>query len=211
MPSLHTMPKKWQCGSKTSDQSTFYKSLLIWEKLSNQKKMSQKTAFYVLSLIVIFFIGYYYAKINLESSETNIDVTNTTSSDNILQEELAEIIENKKELQTQLDDLNSQLIITRAELKTVQQQLILSSSKSKVFEDELNQIDDARKVIKPLQEKLTTANNNLINMAKELQQVKNELQLVEDKLRSSEVELELAEFELQLAEEKLELNKDIKY
>jgi len=119
--------------------------------------------------------------------------------------------QNKKELQSQLSVLNSQLIITRAELKTVQQQLILSSSKSKVFEDELSQIDDARKANRPLQEGITTANNNLINMAKELQQVKNELQLVEDKLKSSEVELELAEFELQLAEEKLELNKDIKY
>ena len=173
--------------------------------------MSQKTAFYVLSLIVIFFIGYYYAKINLEPSETSIDVTNTSLVENKLQEELSEVIKNKNELQTQLDGLDSQLIITRAELKTVQQQLIISSSKSKVFEDELNQIDDARKVVKLIQEELTTANNNLINMAKELQQVKNELQLVEDKLRSSEVELELAEFELQLAEEKLELNKDIKY
>ena len=53
--------------------------------------MSQKTAFYVLSLIVIFFIGYYYAKINLESSETNIDITNAALTDNKLQEELAEI------------------------------------------------------------------------------------------------------------------------
>jgi len=113
--------------------------------------MSQKTAFYVLSLIVIFFIGYYYAKINLELSETNIDVTNTPSSDHILQEELAEIIESKNELQTQLDELNSQLIIARAKLKTVQQQLILSSSKSKVYENELNQIDDDQKVIKPIQ------------------------------------------------------------
>ena len=95
--------------------------------------MSQKTAFYVLSLIVIFFIGYYYAKINLESSETNIDVTNTPSSDNKLQEELSEIIKNKNELQTQLDDLDSQLIITRVELKNVQQQLILSSSNCNSF------------------------------------------------------------------------------
>ena len=97
--------------------------------------MSQKTAFYALSLIVIFFIGYYYAKINLDPLETSIDATNTSLSENISQEELSEIIENKNELQTQLDDLNSQLIMTRAELKTVQQQLILSSSKSKVFED----------------------------------------------------------------------------
>ena len=87
--------------------------------------MSQKTAFFVLSLIVIFFIGYYYAKINLELSEANIDVANTTSSFNKLQEELSETIENKKELQSQLSVLNSQLIITHAELKTVQQQLIL--------------------------------------------------------------------------------------
>ena len=126
--------------------------------------MSQKTAFFVLSLIVIFFIGYYYAKINLESSEANIDVANTTSSFNKLQEELSETIENKKELQSQLSVLNSQLIITRAELKNVQQQLVLSSSKSKVFEDELSQIDDARKAIKPLQEELTTAHNNLKNI-----------------------------------------------
>ena len=173
--------------------------------------MSQKTTFYVLSLIVIFFIGYYYAKINLKPSETIIDVTNTSLGENKLKDELSEVIKNKNDLQTQLDGLDSQLIMTRAELKTVQQQLILSASKSKVFENKLNQIDDARKVVKLLQGELTTANNNLINMAKELQQVKNELQLVEDKLRSSEVELELAEFELQLAEEKLELNKDIKY
>ena len=173
--------------------------------------MTQKTAFYALSLIVIFFIGYYYAKINLESSKTDTGAINTSLSENIFQEELSEIIENKNELQTQLDDLDGQLIITRAELKTVQQQLILSSSKSKVFEDELSQIDDARKVVKLLQEELTTANNYLNSTAKELQQVKNELQLVEEKLRSSEIDLELAEFELQLAEEKLELNKDIKY
>jgi len=173
--------------------------------------MSQKTAFYVLSLIVIFFIGYYYAKINLEQSNTNIDTTNMTLSENILKEELSEAIENRNELQTQLDGLDSQLIMTRAELKTVQQQLILSSSKSNVFEDELSQINDARKAIEPLQKELTTANDNLKKMVKELQQVKNELQLVEDKLRSSEIELELAEFELQLAEEKLKLNKNIKY
>lgn len=173
--------------------------------------MSQKTAFYVLSLIVIFFIGYYYAKINLGPSENDIATINSSINENKLQEELSQIIKNKNELQTQLDGLDSQLIMTRTELKTVQQKLILSASKSKVFEDKLNQIDDARKAVKLLQEELTTANNNLINMAKELQQVKNELQLVEDKLRSSEVELELAEFELQLAEEKLELKKDIKY
>ena len=97
--------------------------------------MSQKTAFYVLSLIVIFFIGYYYAKINLEPSETNIDVTNTSLGENKLQEEFSEVIKNKNELQTQLDNLDSQLIITHSELKTVQQQLIFSSSKSKVYED----------------------------------------------------------------------------
>ena len=63
--------------------------------------MSQKTAFYVLSLIVIFFIGYYYAKINLGSLENNIDSTNTTLSENILKEELSKAIENKNNLQTQ--------------------------------------------------------------------------------------------------------------
>ena len=96
--------------------------------------MSQKTAFYVLSLIVIFFIGYYYAKINLEPSETSIDVTNTSLVENKLQEELSEVIKNKNELQTQLDGLDSQLIITRAELKTVQQQLIISSSTINSYE-----------------------------------------------------------------------------
>ena len=72
--------------------------------------MSQKTAFYVLSLIVIFFIGYYYAKINLESSETNIDVTNTPSSDNKLQEELAEIIKTSFKLNWMTLIVNSLLL-----------------------------------------------------------------------------------------------------
>ena len=79
--------------------------------------MSQKTAFYVLSLIVIFFIGYYYAKINFKPSETSINVTNTSLDENKLQEEISEVIKNKNELQTQLDELDSQLIMTRAELK----------------------------------------------------------------------------------------------
>ena len=95
--------------------------------------MNQKIVFYLISIILVFFIGYSYSQYNTEPPEPVI--INLDNSDEIDQYKA-----NISSLRLQLDDLDSQLISALDELKKTSKKLILSSSKVKVLEDEINLI-----------------------------------------------------------------------
>ena len=95
--------------------------------------MNQKIAFYLLSIIAIFFIGYYYSQFNIEPLKPEIITVN--NKDEIEQYE-SSILSN----QLQLEGLNNQLILSLDELKTTSQKLSLSLSKIQVLEGELSSI-----------------------------------------------------------------------
>ena len=69
-------------------------------------------------------------------------------------------------LESQLDDLNNQLIATRSELQSVQQKLILSTSKSQVLKDEVAQMKDARPELIAVKDELENTKEKLATEGK---------------------------------------------
>ena len=93
--------------------------------------MNQKIAFYLISTVLVFFIGYSYSQFNAEPPEPVI-----ISIDN--SDEINQYKTNITNLQIQLEDLDSQLISTLDNLKKTSKKLNLSSSKVTVLEDEVS-------------------------------------------------------------------------
>ena len=89
--------------------------------------MNQKIAFYLISTVGVFFIGHTYSKFNIKTPEPVI-----ISIDN--SEEIKQYKSDLISLQTQLDDLDSQLINSLDLLNSSTKKLILSSSKVQVLE-----------------------------------------------------------------------------
>ena len=142
--------------------------------------MNQKAAFYLISIVLVFFIGYSYSQYNTETPEPVI--INLDNSD-----EIEQYRTNISSLKLQLDDLDTQLIKTLDELKKTSKKLLLSSSKVKVVEDELNLIQQKHA---DLESKLTQRDSTISMNEKELTSLK-------DSLRSSLIELEFIKENLQ--------------
>ncbi len=148
--------------------------------------MNQKIVFYLISIILVFFIGYSYSQYNTEPPEPVI--INLDNSDEIDQYKA-----NISSLRLQLDDLDSQLISALDELKKTSKKLILSSSKVKVLEDEINLI---QKKHDELEFRLTESDSTiLVN--------ENEVIHLKELLANTLIELELSQFEIELLEEQL--------
>ncbi len=92
--------------------------------------MNQKIVFYLISIVLVFFIGYSYSQFNAEKPEPIII---TVDNSNEIDEYKSDI----SNLESQLEELDSQLISTLDELKRTSKKLILSSSKVKVLEDQI--------------------------------------------------------------------------
>ena len=148
--------------------------------------MNQEAAFYLISIVLVFFIGYSYSQYNTEPPEPVI--INLDNSD-----EIEEYRTNISSLKLQLDELDTQLIKTLDELKTTSKKLMLSSSKVKVLEDELNLIQQKHD---DLESKLTQRDATILSDEKEINSLRN---LLENTL----IELELSQFEIELLEEQL--------
>ena len=148
--------------------------------------MNQKAAFYLISIILVFFIGYSYSQYNTEPPEPVI--INLDNSD-----EIEQYRTDISSLKLQLDELNTQLIKTLDELKIKSKKLILSSSKVKVLEDELNLIKQKHD---DLESKLTQRDATILSDEKEINSLRNLLE-------STLIELELSQFEIGLLEEQL--------
>ena len=148
--------------------------------------MNQKAAFYLISIVLVFFIGYSYSQYNTEPPEPVI--INLDNSD-----EIEQYRTDISSLKLQLDELNTQLIKTLDELKITSKKLMLSSSKVKVLEDELNLIQQKHD---DLESKLTQRDATILSDEKETNSLRN-------LLGSTLIELELSQFEIELLEEQL--------
>lgn len=148
--------------------------------------MNQKIVFYLISIVLVFFIGYSYSQYNTEPPEPVI--INLDNSDEIDQYKA-----NISSLRLQLDDLDSQLISALDELKKTSKKLILSSSKVKVLEDEINLI---QKKHDELEFRLTESYSTILENEKEVIHLK-------ELLANTLIELELSQFEIELLEEQL--------
>ena len=148
--------------------------------------MNQKIVFYLISIVLVFFIGYSYSPFNAEKPEPIII---TVDNSNEIDEYKSDI----SNLESQLEELDSQLISTLDELKRTSKKLILSSSKVKVLEDQIVSIQQKHDEIET---KLIQSDS--INSANE-----KEIQSLRDELANTLIELELSQFELELLEEQL--------
>ena len=148
--------------------------------------MNQKIVFYLISIVLVFFIGYSYSQFNAEKPEPIII---TVDNSNEIDEYKSDI----SNLESQLEELDSQLISTLDELKRTSKKLILSSSKVKVLEDQIFSIQQTHDEIET---KLIQSDS--INSANE-----KEIKSLRDELANTLIELELSQFELELLEEQL--------
>ena len=113
--------------------------------------MNQKFAFYLISIIFVFFIGYSYSQFNLEPSEPVIITIDNS-------EEIKGYQADLKNLQMQLEELDNQLIDSLDKLNRASKKVILSSSKVQVLEEELESSKGVNeKEIKSLNDQLDSA------------------------------------------------------
>jgi peptidoglycan hydrolase CwlO-like protein len=148
--------------------------------------MNQKIAFYLISIVLVFFIGYSYSQYN---AETPAPVIISVDNSDEIERYKADI----SNLQLQLDELDSQLISTLDGLKSTSKKLILSSSKVRVLEDEINSI----------QQKHDELESKLIQRDSTISVNEKEINSLRDLLASTLIELELSQFEIELLEEQL--------
>ena len=148
--------------------------------------MNQKIVFYLISIVLVFFIGYSYSQFNAEKPEPIIITVDNAK-------EIDEYKSDISNLESQLEELDSQLISTLDELKRTSKNLILSSSKVKVLEDQIFSIQQKHDEIET---KLIQSDS--INSSNE-----KEIQSLRDELANTLIELELSQFELELLEEQL--------
>jgi predicted nucleic acid-binding Zn-ribbon protein len=144
--------------------------------------MNQKIAFYLISTVVVFFIGHSYSQFNMKTPEPVIfNIDNS--------EEVEQYKSDLISLQKQLDDLDSQLVDSLDSLNSSIKKLNLSSSKVQVLEAEM-------KIIKTrnnqLQSELTQSESFVIAND-------NQIKLLTEDLSNALIELELNQFELELA------------
>tara|TARA_B110000444_G_scaffold229071_1_gene235324 strand:+ start:839 stop:1294 length:456 start_codon:yes stop_codon:yes gene_type:complete len=145
--------------------------------------MNQKIAFYLLSIIAIFFIGYNYSQFNIEPAKPEIIIINNNDE---VEKHKSSILS----LQLQLEELNNQLILSLDGLKKTSQKLNLSSGKIQGLEGELSSIQDAYN--------LSVASLKKSNA--ELLKNKNTLKELKSALSKSELHIQTIKFDLEIAE-----------
>jgi chromosome segregation ATPase len=145
--------------------------------------MNQKIAFYLLSIIAIFFIGYNYSQFNIEPAKPEIIIINNNDE---VEKHKSSILS----LQLQLEELNNQLILSLDGLKKTSQKLNLSSVKIQGLEGELSSIEGAYN--------LSVASLKKSNA--ELLKNKNTLKELKSALSKSELHIQTIKFDLEIAE-----------
>ncbi len=145
--------------------------------------MNQKIAFYLLSIIAIFFIGYNYSQFNTEPAKPEIIIINNNDE---VEKHKSSIFS----LQLQLEELNNQLILSLDGLKKTSKKLNLSSGKIQGLEGELSSIEGAYN--------LSVASLKKSNA--ELLKNKNTLKELKSALSKSELHIQTIKFDLEIAE-----------
>jgi len=148
--------------------------------------MNQTKIFYLLSLIVVFFIGHFYSQYNVTPVKPEII---TINNDDEVKKQKSNILS----LQLQLEELNNQLIFSLDELKITSQKLNLSLSKIQVLEEQLSSTKNAFNLSDL---SLKGRNAKILENEKTLKELKKALS-------DAELELELMKFDLEIAEANL--------
>ena len=151
--------------------------------------MNQTKIFYLLSLIAIFFIGYYYSQFNIQPVKPEII---TINNDDEVKKQKSNILS----LQLQLEELNNQLIFSLDKLKITSQKLNLSLSKIQVLKEQLSSTKNAFNLSVL---SLKSSNTKILENEKTLKELKKALS-------DAEMELELIKFDLEIAEANLRAN-----
>ena len=151
--------------------------------------MNQTKIFYLLSLIVVFFIGHFYSQFNAMPVKPEIITINND-------DEVKKQKSNNLSLQLQLEELNNQLIFSLDELKITSQKLNLSLSKIQVLEEQLSSTKNAFNLSVL---SLKSSNAKILENEKTLKELKKALS-------DAELELELIKFDLEIAQANLRAN-----
>jgi len=151
--------------------------------------MNQTKIFYLLSLIVVFFIGHFYSQFNVVPVKPEIITIN--NDDEVIKQK-----SNILSLQLQLEELNNQLIFSLDELKKTSQKLNLSLSKIQVLEEQLSSTQNSFN-----QSDLSLKSSNAKNLENE-----KTLKELKKALSDSELDIELIKFDLEIAEANLRAN-----
>ena len=151
--------------------------------------MNQTKIFYLLSLIVVFFIGHFYSQYNVTPVKPEIIIIN---NDDEVKKQKTNILS----LQLQLEELNNQLIFSLDELKITSQKLNLSLSKIQVLEEQLSSTKNAFNLSVL---SLKSSNAKILENEKTLKELKKALS-------DAELDIELIKFDLEIAEANLRAN-----
>lgn len=130
--------------------------------------MEQKANIASVVLIIALIASYFFFQNKIETLESQLSSTAESQLSSTAADSGSEVVpsssyiaSDSSPLQSQLDDLNNQLITTRSELQSVQQKLILSTSKTQVLIDEVAQMKDARPEVQNLKTKLAATEDKL--------------------------------------------------
>ena len=148
--------------------------------------MNQTKIFYLLSLIVVFFIGHFYSQYNVTPVKPEII---TINNDDEVKKQKSNILS----LQLQLEELNNQLIFSLDELKITSQKLNLSLSKIQVLEEQLSSTKNAFNLSVL---SLKSSNAKILENEKTLKELKKALS-------DAELDIKLIKFDLEIAEANL--------
>ena len=151
--------------------------------------MNHTKIFYLLSLIVVFFIGHFYSQFNVMPVKPEII---TINNDDEVKKQKSNILS----LQLQLEELNNQLIFSLDELKITSQKLNLSLSKIQVLEEQLSSTKNAFNLSDL---SLKSSNAKILENEKTLKELKKALS-------DAELDIELIKFDLEIAEANLRAN-----
>jgi len=151
--------------------------------------MNQTKIFYLLSLIVIFFIGHFYSQFNITPVKPEIIII---KNDDEVKKQKSKILS----LQLQLEELNNQLIFSLDELKITSQKLNLSLSKIQVLKEQLGSTQNAFNLSEL---SLKSRNAKILENEKNLKELKKALS-------DAELDIELIKFNLEIAEANLRAN-----
>ena len=151
--------------------------------------MNHTKIFYLLSLIVVFFIGHFYSQFNVMPVKPEII---TINNDDEVKKQKSNILS----LQLQLEELNNQLIFSLDELKITSQKLNLSLSKIQVLEEQLSSTKNAFNLSVL---SLKSSNTKILENEKTLKELKKALS-------DAELDIELIKFDLEIAEANLRAN-----
>ena len=165
--------------------------------------MNQTKIFYLLSLIAIFFIGYYYSQFNIQPVKPEIITINND-------DEVKKQKSNNLSLQLQLEELNNQLIFSLDELKITSKKLTRSlgenrallvrmkSNERQLIKTKLECFND-RFFITLTEHNLEMCNAFFLENEKTIKELKKALS-------DAELDLELIKFDLEIAEANLRAN-----